>query len=289
MPQQEDRIDALVLMNDVLFNRTLSAILREQGISCLVEEDTIPAIIRPTLEKYNPAITLVGAYLGKPRVRENDVHNFKLILAHYRKKFPQKIPLLMVAHEQEPDFKPSEELRKILYVLQIPVGTRTQELTRLLMDMISRMNEECSLDLLALSRQESVQAEEPSEIYKEKDFSAEYSMQEHKLVLKGPLIGRAFSKIDMVLKNEKVHQDVKAFAPRDRDTKRILIVDWKDVTYVTEKAEHYTFVVFKDLMRNGIYERIRFENFLDKEKYFTNKTHFELYVNRFCQEQSGSE
>lgn len=286
MPQQEEKIDALVLMNDTLFNRTLSSILREQGISCLVEEDAIPAIIRPTLEKYDPPITLVGAYLGKPRVRENDVHNFKLILAHYRKKFPQKVPLLMVAHEQEPDFKPSEELKKILYVLQIPVGARTEELTRLLMETINRINEERSLSLSALSKPEPMQTEEPSEIYKEKDFSADYSMQEHKLVLKGPLIGRAFSKIDMILKNEKVHQDVKAFAPRDRDTKRILVVDWKEITYVTEKAEHYAFVVFRDLMRNGIYERIRFENFLDKEKFFTNKTHFELYVNRFCQEQS---
>ncbi|GEM_PF-3689480 len=289
MSNTNNKTDVLVLMNDPLFNRTVATILKEQGISAMIEEDAIPAIIRPTLEKYDPSITLVGAYLGKPRVKESDVHNFKLLLTHYRKNHKVRIPVLMIAHEQEPDFRPSEELRKILYILLIPNGARTEETTKLLMDTLKRIDEDRGIGLPVFNQEEPAAAEEPSEKYNEKDFSADYSMEDHKLHLKGPLIGRSFSKIDMILKNEKVHLDVKAFAPRDKDTKRILYVDWKDITYISEKAEHYTFVVFRDLMRNGIYERIRFENFTDKEPFFTNKTHYELYINRFCQEENTRE
>ena len=89
----------------------------------------------------------------------------------------------------------------------------------------------------------------------------------------------------MILKNERVHQDVKQFGDRDRDAKRILKIDWEGVVYVSEKAEHYTFVALRDLMKNGIYENIKFLNFEPKEPLFANKTHYELFLNRFCRDQ----
>ncbi len=278
------KFEVLVLMNDSIFNRTIGSILKENGVTYMIEEDTVPAIIRPTFEHYEPSITLIGGYLGKKRVLENDVWNFKIMLNHYHQFYKTRIPVLMIYHEQDTEVHPSEELQKIIYTMEIPAGLKTSDVSKMLMEKLKLIDNDRGIGLGIFAQSESSQKEEPTTKYSEKDFSVEYPMDQHMVVLSGPLIGRAFSRIEMLLKNEKIYQDVKMTAPRDKDTKRILRVDWQGIIFISEKAEHYTFIVFKDLIKNGIYERIQFLNFKEKEPLFTNKIHFELYVNRFCEE-----
>jgi hypothetical protein len=280
--------DVLILLKDAVFSRTIGSILKEKNVSFLIEDDPHPKGLQQTFDKFDPGVTVIGAYLAKTRIESNDIENFKVVLSWYRRSYKVKLPILLVYHAEAPDVRPSEEFKKMAYVAKVPEGARTNELTALIEESLRTIGADLGAGPAAYCSPAAAAPagapEAAAEKYSEKDFSVEYSMPEHKLVLKGPLIGRTSSRIEMILKNEKVHQDVKMFGDRDRDAKRILKIDWAGVNCVSENAEHYTFVALRDLMKNGIYENIKFLNFESKEQLFSNKTHYELFLNRFCRD-----
>lgn len=279
--------DVCVMLKDAVANRTAATVLKEAGISCLVCDDLSVGILRQTFGAEEPKVALCGAWILRARVEPEDLEAFKAVVAHYHPSYRgRRLPVVVLYHAEDRQVPRVAEIGRIAYVARLPEAARTADWKATLLGVLRRIDEEAGLGLEAFHRREEAPQEEGPR-YSDAEFKAEYSMQAHRLVLTGPLVGRAPGRIEAVLKNEKVHQDVKANGPRDRNGRRILVVDWSGVNAVSEKAEQHTFVVFKELMRNGVYEVVRFEGFLEKEPLFANKTHFELFVNRFCPQEEG--
>lgn len=284
MEHQNNNQLILLATGERMLNRSISAAMEESGLSFITENEPNPDNLSPILSQKNPKLICTGAFLARTRMNPHEIEAFKLILAHYRKFYKAKMPILFVLHEGEKDIDRFEGYTKAVYSVKIPSGCKTEELNTIMIGAFQTIDQELKLGFTAFQKAPEKKEKQKPVKYSEKDFKADYSMEDHKLYLGGPLIGRAFARIDMILKKEKVHQDVKINGPKDRDAKHILIISWKDINFIAEQTEHHTFRVLRDLMKNGVYEVIQFEDFKNKEPLFNNKTHYELYENRFCPE-----
>jgi hypothetical protein len=277
-------MDVCLLMKDAVVNRTTAAILKESGVSCLIADDLSPVALSKIFDTERPAAVVCGAWILRPRVDPSDLAAFKTVAGRYRAVHKARLPICILYHAEDSQVPRVEELSRLAFPVKIPENAKTSDWQTALLQGLRQIDAECGLRLPVFQKKAEVKVEEGPK-YSEKDFKVEYSMQAHTLMLEGPLVGRVASRIDMILKNEKVHQDVKMNGPRDKNAKRILKVDWQGVVCVSEQAGHHCFLVFKELMQNGIYEAVRFEHFLEKGPLFVNKTHFELFTNRFCSEE----
>jgi len=280
-------LDVCIILNDPVKNRTASSILKESGFSCIIIDNPTLEILSSVFEKEKPEITLFGSSILKARVSPDDLTVFRFILTKYRERYKERFPVCILYHAEDKDVPRVQELSRISFIIKLPESAKTEDWKQVMISSLRRINDEFSLNLTVFAKEKTQDFKKTEEIrYSEKDFEVNYSMKDHILFLSGPLIGRASARIDMVLKNEKVHQDVKLNGDRDKNGKRILKVDWSGIVYVSEQAAHHCFLVFKQLMENGVYEVIRFEHFKEKEPLFSNKTHFELFVNRFCSQEN---